>query len=633
MQIIPTQSGALGFLPPDYLPMATLGVSGADMFANMLKATATSLVSTPALAQQAQAPASTQTSTQQASPAQPAPAASQPSSTPPPPVVVSAQAAALQEPAMPRNTSDTSLRNVKMTKQDYAGLEDKLEKAGIPKDKLDELAQKIQSSGGLTWGQFMTSLHKIVLDQVMQPTQLTDTDKSNISSLLANLGFDPKKADELTNALANGKAAPVFAQISAQLKQMDPSQTATVTADQLASLSKALKLSDGATQTLLGQFGSQGSLELSPAGLSQMFSAVQDDLSAQLAQANDAMKAIKSLVDPSMAKAKQNLNITQQAVDNQVQSTAVKTSTLLKAPQENTARNTDAGNDPGTNTAGQAQDNAPQNNAPQDKDAGNNPWADKGPGGHPNPGDPQGVLKDGGQSGSQSQGKDAAQDDKASSDRAWAQFASKLQTQGDVRLSAESTLGVEQALSGQMSAPVSAQALGLGTGLAQGLANTAGGQTAKIQAAQFLDQVQSGILTNMGQGVKQLTLELTPETLGKLNVMLTVKGKEVQAVIKADTPEAEKVLSDNLQQIKQTLENQGLTVSKLEVRTGVPQDANLGQQWAGADKHNLSQERRDALGRMHTSSMLAGDPDTMAQQMQSGGVEVKNSQGGLDIMA
>jgi len=135
--------------------------------------------------------------------------------------------------------------------------------------------------------------------------------------------------------------------------------------------------------------------------------------------------------------------------------------------------------------------------------------------------------------------------------------------------------------------------------------------------------------------VKQLTLELTPDNLGKLNIMLTVKGKDVQAVIRADSPEAEKVLAENLQQIKQSLENQGLTVSKMEVRPGISQDSNLGQQWAGADKHNQSQDRRDALERLRTSSLLAdlAGGSGLAQGMQNTGAEVKISQGGLDIVA
>jgi len=145
--------------------------------------------------------------------------------------------------------------------------------------------------------------------------------------------------------------------------------------------------------------------------------------------------------------------------------------------------------------------------------------------------------------------------------------------------------------------------------------------------------VESGIVRNLGQGTRQMTLELTPDNLGKLNVVLTVKGKEIQAIVKAESPEAGKLLGDNIQQLKDSLERQGLTVSKLVVQTGLTQDSNLGQQWAGANQHNLAQERRDALERMRGSGSTPGGISGLAQDVQNTGAQVKISQGGLDVIA
>jgi flagellar hook-length control protein FliK len=508
---------------------------------------------------------------------------------------------------MPPSQAQTSLRNVKMTPQDFAGIANGLAKAGVSQDEITKLGQQVQSSQGLTWGQMMQSLQQSTVQQYLPTTNLSDSDKSNISSLLSSLGFNPQQTADLTSSLANGKPSRVFDLISAKLKGLDSSQTTTVTQDQVASLAKALNLPASATQNLLSQFGGQDSMELSPSGLSQMFSVAKVDLSQVLSQVSAAMKNIKGVVAPAMDGARQRLDIAQ-GTDSQAQAAQTKPSSLMPDPMGSQAS--------GSNTGSGNQTGAGRENRSTDDD-------------------PPGFQGGGRQPGAQAQAKDwaqkamsEAQDEKNAVDEAWAQLSDKLDAQGDPLLSSGGSTASGQAATSAALGQTAAQPLG------QAQTNPVV-QAARSQAVPFLEQVQSGILKNMGQGVSQLTLELTPESLGKLNVMLTVKGKDVQAVIKADSPEAEKALTDNLHQIKQSLENEGLTVSKLEVRTSLQQDPSMGQQqWAGAEKHNLSQERREALGRMRTSSLLAGvDASGLAQQMQSEGVEANNSQGGLDIMA
>ena len=637
MQIIPSKTGAFGFLSSEYVPMAHHIGKSAGAFAAMLTSNASGSGNQSGTSQ-----GSSQTSGQTASQL-----AGQIAG------VVSAAQAALSAPSMPQSQADTSLRNVKMTQQDFAALQATLAQAGVPQDTITKLSNDIQSPQGLTWGQFMQNLQQTTLQQFLKPTDISDADKSNVSSLLSSLGFDPKQAGDLTTALANGKPARVFDLISSKLKGLDPSDTVTVTQDQVASLAKALKLPDSATQSLLSQFGGQDSMELSSTGLSQMFTAAKSDLSQVLSQAGDAMKTIKELVDPAMDLASQRLSMTQQQANSQVQSMQLKPSSLLQGPQDAATSTNNAGN---KNQAGPAYDdhstnknqantshddhstNQSQSGTAYDDQSANKDQANTAHDDHSTNDDFPGFQKDGHQQTSQLPGKDGvldgkstSQDNKSATDRAWEELADKLQTQGESLLSSGTGQSNGQTTAGQT---ILGQTTAQGLTQALSQAVTPEAQAAKTQATPFLDQVQAGILKNMGQGVSQLTLELTPESLGKLNVMLTVKGQDVQAVIKADSPEAEKALSDNLQQIKQSLEDQGLTVSKLEVRAGLQQDANLGQQWAGTDKHNQSQERREALERMRTSSMLAGgDSVAMAQQMQSVGVEANISQTGLDIVA
>jgi flagellar hook-length control protein FliK len=53
------------------------------------------------------------------------------------------------------------------------------------------------------------------------------------------------------------------------------------------------------------------------------------------------------------------------------------------------------------------------------------------------------------------------------------------------------------------------------------------------RSAQVYQQVENGAFKNLGQGVKQLVIRLDPADLGQVSVILQVRGKEVQAVLRA----------------------------------------------------------------------------------------------------
>ena len=107
----------------------------------------------------------------------------------------------------------------------------------------------------------------------------------------------------------------------------------------------------------------------------------------------------------------------------------------------------------------------------------------------------------------------------------------------------------------------------------------------------------------MGQGTKQLTLNLNPEELGNLSITLTVRDKEVRASIKADNPDTAAMLQDQASKIKQHLENQGLKVAKLDVQTSLAQDSQSG--WQMPDQHNMAREQRQTMDRLRTTMRLA----------------------------
>jgi len=613
MQILPTQDSTLGILPLDHFSTVNAAGKGVSLFESLLKLNTQGSGAKGKLASLQNASQSASESNDAAVKSAQAFAASgwqmpnsgistaSPNTRGQSSGVVPASLAKLSVPTMGSTKSDTSLRNVKMTQEDYAGLADKLAQAGISKEKLEELGKRIQSPEGMTWGQFMHTVHQAVVEKYIKAEPVSDEDKSKVSSLLDRLGFDSKQTSALTDALANGKTGRAFNVISGKLKELDPSQTLTISAGEMEALANTLKLSDTSKQKLLGLFGSQENLTLTPETMSQMLGEAKGESLKLLSQIKDALKQVKNQVEPFMDKATERDGITQSAINAKVESSHVKTSSLLKEPQNIAAPVKEEVKNDGSRAA--SSDKAAESgNQRAEANA---------------------LHRDGRQPGSQSSGgeKESSQDGKNSHERSWGEFVSKLRSEGASQASPDAGAASAQGASAHLFSQ------------AQKLAQTADGHIGTTQSSQLLDQVESGILKHLGQGTKQLSLELSPEDLGKLNVILTVKGKEVQAVIRADSPEAEKVLAENMSQLKQALENQGLTVSKLEVRTSLSQDSSLGQQWAGADKHNLSQEKREALERMRTSTLLAGGGEGLVHQMQYTGTAVKISQGGLDIVA
>lgn len=516
------------------------------------------------------------------------------------PQVAAPQVAALQAAAAKPGEAPglEAMSQVKMSQEDFSRVRVKLEQAGVSKEKLDDMQKRVASPEGYTWGQFVQGLRETVRASLMPKVDLSSIDKANLSSLFSRLGFDAKQSGELAEGLANGETAKVWKQISAKLASMDPKATVNIPADEAQSLFKGLRLPAAAQERLTAQFSQLTGKELSPAVLTEAFKSVKGEMDAQFTQIHDAMKQLREAVEPVMVQAQDRVKTAKQATDGMAASQQVKVSSLLKEPEQaaSTSQGASDSQKPQTNPSVQPGAQATDPNAKN---------AQRDPGAFQNPG------KNG-------------QEQHSSQEKAWNEFFGKVRVEGDP----SSRMGAQT----PDSAFASLAAKGTqASAVLQGKAGEAG--LSRTQSQQFFDQVESGLLRNLGQGTRQMTLELTPDNLGKLNVVLTVKGKEVHALIKTETPEASKLLGDNIAQLKDSLERQGLTVAKLEVQTGLAQDTNLGQQWAGANQHNMAQERRDALDRMRSSSSLLGGVSGLAQEMQNTGVQVKNSQGGVDLIA
>ena len=129
-------------------------------------------------------------------------------------------------------------------------------------------------------------------------------------------------------------------------------------------------------------------------------------------------------------------------------------------------------------------------------------------------------------------------------------------------------------------------------------------------ATQVLRQVEQGLLTGMRDGPQRLELQLSPEHLGALTMVLTVKNGEISALLRPERSETAALLNQQTDQLRFSLEQQGLKVDKVEVQLQ-SQDGRNNMTWQGMAQHNSSQEQQQTreeqgrilrLGRLHRGS-------------------------------
>lgn len=167
---------------------------------------------------------------------------------------------------------------------------------------------------------------------------------------------------------------------------------------------------------------------------------------------------------------------------------------------------------------------------------------------------------------------------------------------------------------------------------AAGRPEAASATAMKARGAEVLRQVGAGAFRDLGQGNKQLVIRLDPPDLGQVSVVLQVRGKEVQAVLRTGNQETSQVLADQLGQLRNQLESQGLRVTRLEVQTQLA-DSQTGSQWQGAEQHNHYQENRELAMTAQRLRTLGRAEPVLARDMHNLPHKENISSGGVDVFA
>lgn len=155
-------------------------------------------------------------------------------------------------------------------------------------------------------------------------------------------------------------------------------------------------------------------------------------------------------------------------------------------------------------------------------------------------------------------------------------------------------------------------------------------------------QVQDSVLTMMKNGARRLEVSLNPVELGQMAVALTMKNGEINAVIQAEKAESASLISQQIEVIRQELENQGFKVQNIDVEVGFSNfaEGNSSHSWEGMQQHNNEQAFRENVQNLSwlraLSRKVSQDESTLAHNMQNIGSIVaareNNSMQGLHII-
>ena len=458
----------------------------------------------------------------------------------------------------------------RISQEEFEEIKGDLKEYGMSDEEITRLEEKVKSDDGLTWGQIVKAIAQKM--SAMRSAQLTDDQKGELKSFFSKFGFSEKESDKLISQLEKGHFTKVMNELKTKLEAMPQDKQLLFEKTEIEAFTAALSFSKEFTSKIKELLGNN----TLPKDVKQAFTLIRQEMEAMDKKDQELVRAVGKVLARAMgdeSKATSAARQIAEAVDLKPRVAEEKISAEVKENlaqavkdrkevlPEASVRKTDekALADKVEISAGANPETVDENHDTESKDGWDNFF-------------------------------DKARDDSAPTARD--QF--QAQTVRD-----------------------SAAALNK-TGVTE-LGDRSQTKTAaweKITAPKVMKQVDDAVLRTLNSGAKQLTLQLSPENLGKLSIVLQVSGKEVGATIRAESADAAKVIADNLDIIKSSLEAQGLKVEKLDVQTGLTGNQDY-RDWYGENEHNLARDREAVIAmRNHMKQMREENGDILGQDMQ-----------------
>ncbi|MEF2145358.1 MAG: flagellar hook-length control protein FliK [Desulfovibrionaceae bacterium] len=511
-----------------------------------------------------------------------------------------------EEPAL------DDMKNVLVDAESFQAMKPQLEKYGITKAEIEKLEERVQSKDGLTWGQFVSFL-STKMAEVNRTLQFSSGQRQKLMTMFQKLGFSAPEAKTMVAEMARGNVDKVLDALGRQIEQMPKDKLMSMDKDEMNAFMQELRKLKG---DLEGK--EMGLVRVVSKTMQQAIAKARDKVMQQTQTGDGSKNAAETLAGAAKEATRTDASkietvetaLTAAEATRKAVRTAQETIKVLapeeqlKAGQEKVESSVRDGLKLSENKNAQefAQGMTRSENRQQSQQQTQ-----------------QQAHQEFGEQYQPKQNGQEAKTDQAQT--AWSDFMSKVR---------------QDRSESSATRPLSAQAAKATLAEPLSMARTETGPAAKswenVSAPRVLKQVQDAVLRNLTNGGRRLTIQLSPQELGHLSVALTVKNKEVQAVIRTDSAETSKIVAEQMQALRQTLEAQGMKVTKLEVQTQLPgQDS---QSWMGENGHNQAQAE-DARQRMHQRMRLlrSGESEELAQEMKNDPRQAILSGNGLHVIA
>ncbi|WP_041793612.1 flagellar hook-length control protein FliK [Pararhodospirillum photometricum] len=138
-----------------------------------------------------------------------------------------------------------------------------------------------------------------------------------------------------------------------------------------------------------------------------------------------------------------------------------------------------------------------------------------------------------------------------------------------------------------------------------------------------MDQVKVNISKALDRGMDQVSVQLTPKTLGRIDVKMDIgSGGEVQVSVLADNQQTLDLLRSDQRGLERALQEAGLKADSGSIDFGLR---------GGSGQENLNQDGASSgLGQAsrgtdtsETETLLGDDPLRAAQAAARGGVDIR----------
>jgi len=532
------------------------------------------------------------------------------------------------------NSTHYQLGEVGFTQHELGKLRDNLLREGLTPRSLTVIEQLAAHPHGATLGQLLALMH----GSVFQPASLSDDDKKLLLSFADKIDTSGTLGKSMLHLLEHGRVKEAWDALKSALAAINPQDQLVIEAGEAALLCKAFGISQGASLEILRNFGHAGAMPLTPDIFTALMMPAQQEILDKFQQDDKLRQALAKHLQPIIDEARRREELARKAAEGAdrksrhtellirdrimdsfredvatPETDGTRLNPLLGKREDAARKEGQPGTSEEAKTLLKPEDAAAVQDrnkaalaakAPDEAHAPKKPAQDllaEADGLQSSPQRPRGEQQGGSGQGQQ----DARRDSQA--------LLSRLEVRHNAQIS--DTLSSfampeqpQEQVAGQTSNPATL-----------------------VRYA--LQQVEQGTLSRLANGGQRLELQLAPSEMGAVTLILTSgKGGEISATIRSERSETAELVARHLDIIRVNLEEQGLKVDKLEVRSHTQDNRD---DWQGMEQHNAmreEQERREHLERLRRLGRQSGN-EAQARDVHTHEHTAETSGQGLYLVA